>query len=468
MNNKYLLLLSKKKLFIVLAIIAIVPFLLLSFFNNPASDDFEFSHMTKIMGYANVQGWRYNNEGGRFFSNGILSANPLVYNNYFGFKIIPILILLFFVFSIKFFVANALRFVSKKEQWVITSAVFFLFLYQLPDPCQGFYWITGAITYQLPLSLSLLLYGFLLKFYHTRKIGYYGIALVLLLCTIGCTELVALLLIFINFCVLAIHYERNRKLEFPLLLFFISTIGFSAIVLLAPGNAVRAQLIKENHHLFYSLFKALLFTFSYALRWFPFLLLCGLFLIKFSYRLIDNTANKKWFIHPLLAFLMLFGLLYIALFLGFWSLNNVLPDRAMNTISFYFIFVAVYALLCTVYYLKANHNYTITLPKNAKYGLGLTIVIFTFSNTTIFRAYHDLLIGKAYKYDVEMHKRYTFIVKAKEDKVAIPALVNKPYTIYNQEIMGVTTDATNWKNLEVSKYYNKEIVVIPSDSLFTE
>jgi hypothetical protein len=201
MNNKYLLLLSKKKLFIALAIIAIVPFLLLSFFNNPASDDFEFSHMTKIMGYANVQGWRYNNEGGRFFSNGILSANPLVYNNYFGFKIIPILILLFFVFSIKFFVANALRFVSKKEQWVITSAVFFLFLCQLPDPCQGFSWITGAITYQLPLSLSLLLYGFLLKFYHTRKIGYYGIALVLLLCTIGCTELVALLLIFINFSV---------------------------------------------------------------------------------------------------------------------------------------------------------------------------------------------------------------------------------------------------------------------------
>ena len=79
--------LSSKKLFIVLLIVILFPLIILSLFNNPGSDDFDFSYKTKLMSFCDVQIWRYNNEGGRYFANGIISLNPLVFNNYFQFVI---------------------------------------------------------------------------------------------------------------------------------------------------------------------------------------------------------------------------------------------------------------------------------------------------------------------------------------------------------------------------------------------
>ena len=101
-KNKFLTFIGHNKLFIVLAIFTIMPFLLLSFFNNPGSDDFEFSHMTKLLTFEKAQTYRYYNEGGRFFANGILSLNPLVFDNYFLFRIIPFFMIVLFLFSIHF------------------------------------------------------------------------------------------------------------------------------------------------------------------------------------------------------------------------------------------------------------------------------------------------------------------------------------------------------------------------------
>ena len=80
--NKYLNR-NSLHLFLGLGLLTIIPLLSISFFNNPGSDDFDFSYKTKLLSFYDIQIWRYNNEGGRYFANGLLSLNPLVFNNYF-------------------------------------------------------------------------------------------------------------------------------------------------------------------------------------------------------------------------------------------------------------------------------------------------------------------------------------------------------------------------------------------------
>jgi hypothetical protein len=64
---KIINLLSSIKLIVLLAIATLLPFLLLSLFNNPATDDFYFAFHSKTSGLLNAPYWMYNNVGGRYF-----------------------------------------------------------------------------------------------------------------------------------------------------------------------------------------------------------------------------------------------------------------------------------------------------------------------------------------------------------------------------------------------------------------
>ena len=148
--------------------------------------------------------------------------------------------------------------------------------------------------------------------------------------------------------------------------------------------------------------------------------------------------------------------------------NGILPDRALNMIYFFFILSSFYLMLTVLNYLKEKYNFQISYTSFTKQFLGFYLLITMFSGTPLFLAYHDLLIGKAYKYNQEMKVRFHSIIETKEKKITVPALINKPTTLYSEVIMGLTTDKNNWKNLELSRFYNKEILVQPTDSVVTE
>ena len=90
--------------FILLSVITIFPLIILSFFNNPASDDFDYSYESQVEPFWSLQIRRYFDWSGRYFSNGLISLDPLVYNNYLLFRLIPIVLIFAFIFSIHIFV----------------------------------------------------------------------------------------------------------------------------------------------------------------------------------------------------------------------------------------------------------------------------------------------------------------------------------------------------------------------------
>ena len=460
--------LSSKKLFIVLLIVILFPLIILSLFNNPGSDDFDFSYKTKLMSFCDVQIWRYNNEGGRYFANGIISLNPLVFNNYFLFRIIPIFILFLFVYSLNFFFENLLKPISKSSKWSIVGLIVFLFFYQLPDVCSGFYWITGAITYQLPMSLSLFLVAFLLKYYKDNSKISLFIAILLLIAILGCNEIVVVFNLFILMFIFLYRIIKFKSIDYPFLIILFISIIFSGFELLAPGNSVRGNsIIAEKHLFFNSAFRTLLFSVEYFFKWLPIILISSLFSVDFLYEIIEKT-DRKIILNPLLSFLIMCSIIYLGIFPGLWSSNCLLGERVTNTIYFFYIFWAIYFVFTLLYYLKERYNYTINLSFDIKTILGIIILIFTFSKTPIFNSYHDLLTGRAYRYNCEMKERFRLINESKTYKIILPPLKTFPFTIYNKGIMGLTNNKNDWKNDEFNKYYKKEIIVKSTDSIFIE
>jgi uncharacterized protein DUF6056 len=114
-----------------------------------------------------------------------------------------------------------------------------------PEPGETVYWVTGAIEYQLPASLAILLLAtvcsstsFPLR--PSRALPR-ALALGLLAFTItGFTELLALILLGVLFTgIVLILLERPPNLGIWLILLVFVALG-TAVSVLAPGNAERA------------------------------------------------------------------------------------------------------------------------------------------------------------------------------------------------------------------------------------
>lgn len=466
--KKYLPYLKDYRLFIVLGLVALFPFIALSFFNNPATDDYYYAYYVKLYSINEAPIWFYNNLGGRYFSNTLLSFSPVYFGCFYGYKIVPILLLLLFCFSIYMFISSLFENLSFVKKAAIVGLFWTLFLVQLPDACSAFYWMPGAITNQLPISINLLAFSFLIRYYRTQKIKFFLGSVVLFFMAIGCNEITVILTLLVVywFCFYKILIFKNRVQSLLFLTLFVTL--FAAIEIAAPGNIVRGKAIPVEHDFVYSLTHALIASFNYLFKWLPLVMLFCLFFVEIMYKKINLHANTLLFIHPLPAFLVVLSLLFFGFFPGFWVNHDLLPDRAINTIYFYFIIGIVYGMACLLHYLQKKHHFIIELNPATKYTLGSIIVVFLFSNTPIYKAYYDLASGKAYHYNQEMNNRIQLIENSTTPKVIVPALINQPETIFKPIIMGLTTDKNDWKNQETSTYFNKEILVKPTDSVFTE
>lgn len=468
LQKKHLKYLQDYRLFILLGLLAVFPFILLSFFNNPATDDYYFAYYTKTYSIKESPFWMYFNVGGRYFANTILCLSPIYFGCLYWYKIVPILLLLLFCCSVYTFVSSLFEKMSFVKKTAIVGLIVALFLFQLPDTCSAFYWMPGSITNQLPISINLLAFSFLIRYYRIQKIKFFLLSVLLFFMALGCNEITVIITLMVLYFILFYKILILKKIDKSLLFITLFTTFFTVIEIAAPGNVVRAKAIPVEHDLVYSLTHALIASLNYLFKWLPLILVFCLFFIETMYKKITLQANRVLFIHPLLASLVLLSILFFGFFPGFWFNHDILPDRAINTIYFYFIVGVIYWIACLLNYLQKKHHFTIELNQSTKYALGSIIILLLFSNTPIYKAYYDLANGKAYHYNQEVANRIKIIENSTTQKVVVPALINQPETIFKPIIMGLTTDKNDWKNEETSIYFNKEILVKPTDSVFTE
>ena len=460
---KNIVTLKTDELLIRLLLVVLVPFILISFFNNPATDDFYLANLSLKYGLIDVHFWHYNNWSGRYFSNGILFFSPLYFGNFYLYKIIPILLLLLTIYSIKYFISTVFYSISNTKKWAISSIIIFLFLIQVIDVCSAFYWLPAAITYQLGVTLTLLLVSFYLKYQRSKKWNYLLLTLLFIIFSMGCNEIVTIL----NSVLIGIYFLyqlwTTKKINPTLLLLVVFAVVFASLELFAPGNAARNEFIETDgrFNIPNSIFKSAVHTLLFTLKWFPLLLLFVVFYSRKIYKLIAEKYVK--FIHPKWAFLILICIVFTSLFPSFYIQNNMIADRSLNVIYFYFLIFGLYAILCSLKLLKEVYHFEIKLDKSTQRVLFLIVIFFAFSDSPITNAYEDLVNGKAYSYNNQMKDRFELIKNSRKKEIIVPALTRKPQTIYQDIFMGLTPNLENWKNQDISEYFGKSVTVNPSE-----
>lgn len=454
------------KLLLRLLIVILIPFIFISFFNNPATDDFYLANLSLKYGLFDVHFWHYNNWSGRYFSNGLLFFSPLYFGDFYLYKIIPIALLLLFVFSVKYFISSVFYSTSNSKKWAISSFIILLYFIQIPEFCSAFYWLPAAMTYQFGVTLTLLFVSFYVQYKNSKKPVYLLLSLLFVAISMGCNEIATIL----NSVLIGLYFLyqlwKTKKIDFAFLSIVIFAVIFASLELFAQGNSARSETITEKHNLLYSLVKSTIHSVLFILKWMPLLMLFVLFYIKKTYKLMEENQAK--FLHPKWAFILLFSILFLSLFPSFFIQNNIIADRSLNSIYFYFIIAGLYAILCLLHLLNKKYLFKIQFNKATKTTLTLIVVVFTFSDSPITNAYEDLVNGKAYAYNNEMKNRFDLIENSTEKEVIVPALTKKPETIFIENIMGLTSDLKDWKNQDISEYYGKSVKVKPTEAEFTE
>jgi len=172
----------------------VLPFVILFFFNQPSADDWGLAENTRIMGFLNAQLHYYKSWTGKFFSNAVLSYNPLYFRSIFGYKIMTLLLMILFIYVLFVLISELTKKVlSFRERLVFSLTVFFMYLYAMPSLSQSFYWLTASVVYQTGIMLIMIFLILYTKI--TNQAGISSeklltfLSVLLLIAIAGCSEM---------------------------------------------------------------------------------------------------------------------------------------------------------------------------------------------------------------------------------------------------------------------------------------
>ena len=475
MKNKLKTSVSENLLIIFLCAM-ILPFLILFFFNHPSADDWGLAENTKMRGFLEIQEHYYKNWTGKFFSNAVLSYNPLYFNSLTGYKMLTLFLLILFIYIlyalIKQLTKNAISF---KERLLITLSIIFLYLYKMPSLSQSFYWLTASVVYQLGLMMImvfLLLYSKITDPQDTSSEKLLTFLSVLLLIAVaGCSEMSMVTgVLMISLLVLS-KIITEKKINSRLILYSFTTALSSYVLLSAPGNNVRGSQYPDSHKLLPSVITTLSTMADYFISWILMspLLFITLLIIPILYKLIKNSEKKpvSIFVNPVYTAGVFIGVMFVLFFTPVWSLGRSPFNRTVNIIYFVFLIGWFYNIIIIIYQITTKYDFNISRIPKYVYAIALIIVIlFLFNKNNVKNAYADLLRGGAVKYNNELYQRYELIEKSASDSLTVKPLENTPRTIFFTDI---TADPELEFNRLYAHYFKKRYIsVMKADTLKNE
>lgn len=455
-NAKVTTLLKSDTIIIIVGILTILPFIILSFFNHPTSDDFYFFNKSRDLGFWNAQVSWYNEWTGRYFSTAVLSLYPLLTKSFFLYKIIPVVLLLSLLGSIYYLSSILFSNLKKGNFIVLTLCLVTLYLLQMPLVSQGFYWLAGSISYQLGNILSILLFCFIIQLIKTNKRIYMILSILFTVFVVGSNETGMILIDFLLGIIFFYNLYQNKKINYSLLIVLIFAAIFSMIVFKSPGNVVREAVYPDKHLIGYAFLKSISAVKAYLGIWMPLIIIFTFIYYDYFNKNEQTSSHKVFDVNPILVFIIVCFLPFVGFFVSYWSIGYLPPLRTINTIYLYFLIGFLYLNFVLLYRLKKVNKQYIVFSKGVRYLLYVVLIIYLTHNKNIKTAYSDLLEGTAYKYDLELNERYQLIRKSKNENCYVPKLNSLPLTIFAGDI---TNDSKDWRNEPYNNYWHKIISI---------
>ena len=453
---------QQKWLFLIALVLVCLPYIYISTYANPAADDFTYAFKGRSNDFIKTYLGEYLNWNGRYTSNALVLLNPLVFNSFFIYKIIPVVIIGATLFSYLFFI-NCLigKELSKINRYLISFILVLLFLYQMPIISEGVYWYTGAVTYQLGNIFALIFISLLIQyhkniFFLSNKIIHVITLSFILIITIGFNEVIMISLIFFALIYFFILHTKTQTRNFFANYVLIITLLFSAVVYFSPGNLIRASFFSDNHHFISSLFYSLAQSLRFFLEWTSSL---PLILLSFFYFYLNKELSKhielfskSFYLTRLQSSFILFFVIFISVFPAYWSTGILGQHRTLNVA--YFVFIIIWFINLTVWF----NQFKIENIKNISqciYIILLMVIMLSFLfSKNGYDVITDIFYGRAQSFNQQMNERYATITSSKNnDSIYFNSIKDPPKSLFLYEI---TNTPQNWLNKCYLIYYECE------------
>lgn len=350
------------KIAIVIFSVSLLPFFILSFYNTPRLDDYTFSLWSNQMSFIQYMKFVLVHENGRFTALALLYFIPDAAVSTTAYKIYPIIILLFFIYSLSVFLKTFFK-TANSERWMIALGIAACYLNSMPSLYQGIYWMTGSITHILPLVIILWILVGLKKISESNnqilKKSRLFFCLVPLVFFIVAFEEIIMIFIFCLFLFLfllsAIAELKQKRMYF--ILFLVSFIGV-VLVIISPGTLLRAtskhsdKVLNLAYTTYGSLYWGSIFIFKTVILN-PLMVFLAYLFFKPT-----NTINVKFkklqVVTPFFLLVISYGIILLFFFPGMLSMIGTYP-RMRNVILFLSTFILAYNLLnLKIYYNRLN------------------------------------------------------------------------------------------------------------------
>jgi hypothetical protein len=445
---------GKKYFWIALLGLLFFPFITLIFFNHASADDYCYVVGTVKMGFWKYQIDIYRNWSGRYVSNILLAGGPLLFCSFVGYKLINFLLLLFTAASWLYFV-KALLHKSNFDLSVIaiSTGMLFLYLSKMPNLTEGFYWLAGALTYQLPNLATLVLLTLLLNM--KREYTMSKLIAALVLCVFICGGNETSMLEFIYVLIAMMIFEYASTYEIPKYYYVLLSVALVAgsFATSAPGNYIRAGYFQGEKNIFIAFELAVGSALSKLGAWLPDVLILLLLLLPFLKNLETSGSDQRK-ITPVILILYPFfivGILIVGFFPAYWSVGFESPTRTTNVLYWLFLVSSLHFTVLVITYLKQKDSPLAAVPAYVQW-----ILIFIFLRNWVpqnhFRtASMDLISGRAMTYDREMQERYLAMEKNKGRDVMLKPLTSKPKSIFLSDIEPGHPE--DWENTCTANYF---------------
>lgn len=432
-----------------------LPLIALAFCNHPSIDDYCYVVQAAKAGYWQSQWNLYNSTNGRYAASFFLVSDPLLFGSFLGYRLINILLLVLTGCSFLFFIKALM---NKNEVdlsvLVISISILFLYLAEMPSMKEGFYWMAGAITYQVSV-IAMLTVFVLLRNNKQLQVKNWKLSIAVLLCLVICGSNETSMLEFIYILVACMFFEYVTDKSIPRYYYILLPVALASavVVVLAPSNAIRVSYFTGNRDFVMAFTGAIAASFSAIGKWLQNILIVLVLILPFLKKVAVDLSLHRRITFTILLFypLFVFGILVVGHFPAFWGMGGMPVARTLNVVYVLFFLSCLHYSILLITYSKQRDIIYREVPVFVQWILVFILVIHVFPVNNLRTAYMDLISGRAIAYHKEMNVRYEWMHLHKGENVVLQPLKVKPKSIFMTDVEPGHPE--DWKNLCTSDYF---------------
>ena len=458
-----------KTVLLIIGVLAILPFLLLAFYNHPSYDDYHLAIRDAGNGFWQTQVNIFNKWSGRYAATAVAQINPLLYRSFVAYKLYSFALILLLAGTIFFTIYTLFKpYLGKYDVAVLSSILLVTYLAQMPDVAQGLYWFSGYMTYQLANILTLLFILCLYKLANSKADSQVKLFTLLAMFSgatvIGLNEMSLVGIMVLLGLVILHNLSSSTKYTKHFILIGIVCLLACLLVVFAPGSYERMHTQPDSSNVAISVMAALGFTAIAFYKWGGMLTVVSILYALFwgiplaQKRREQNTPLAIDFRISIVGYLIAIASMY---FVYAWATGARAGSRAENVIYFFFILGWFFnlQLLLDKYWSERPKQ---QVSQQVQFILPAVAFLFLLSviqlNSNITTAYLDLMSGDAEKFDEEMNRRYAILKNSSCEPCAVPTLTVLPKSLYIWHMLPKTEVEEMGVNRKFKDYWGKNMI----------